>query len=217
MVAIAVCACVRKFVDHQHTSTPAPPFASRVPHVMSPLRRSDPPAAATSTVALWQELQRRVSACVDATKEDARRAKGQARRVELVEQGAALRARVTELRRVLHAIPSVSEQLLQLRPTIAREGWRCLAVPVLPYGPCARPSRVALVLCVRSARPLMQLLAYLSRACNHSNLRYIFVALRQHEVEAVLEARRQLTAAQDALDTCEAELEFVEGDLATTG
>jgi hypothetical protein len=63
----------------------------------------------------------------------------------------------------------------------------------------------------------MQLRAYLSRACNHSNLRYIFVALRQHEVEAVLEARRQLTAAQDALDTCEAELEFVEGDLATTG
>lgn len=109
-----------------------------------PSRRSDAPAAATSTVALWQELQRRVSACVDATKEDARRAKGQARRAELVEQGAALRARVTELRRVLHAIPS-------------------------------------------------------------------------HEVEAVLEARRQLTAAQDALDTCEAELEFVEGDLATTG
>jgi hypothetical protein len=41
--------------------------------------------------------------------------------------------------------------------------------------------------------------------------------LHQHEVEAVLEARRQLTAAQDAQDTCEAELEFVEGDLATTG
>ncbi len=73
-----------------------------------------------------------MSACVNATKEDARRAKGQARRVELVEQGAALRARVTELRRVLHAIPSVSEQLLQLRPTIAREGWCCLVVSMTP-------------------------------------------------------------------------------------
>jgi hypothetical protein len=110
-----------------HTST-----RSRVLHAVSPLRRSDPPAAATSTASLWQELQRRVSACVDATKEDARRAKGQARRAELVEQGAALRARVTELRRVLHAIPSVREQLLQLRPAIAREGWRCCVVHMTP-------------------------------------------------------------------------------------
>ncbi|MFO0007719.1 MAG: hypothetical protein ACK559_42055, partial [bacterium] len=42
-------------------------------------------------------------------------------------------------------------------------------------------------------------------------------AYTQHEVESVLEARRQLTAAQDALDTCEAELEFVTEELVDTG